>query len=165
MIINLSRSDLARQMLEGALGSKISTAAALLLLQGCLLTLPANKAYGRERQSPQVVKVSSDLLLDQSDKSDAQVVKILGLDTPTLTLVNRGKWQEAEHVLEAQVIDSKVADKQSAWLAFAYLYLNDSAKLKALSDRLGANINELALPKSVEQTNEPNMQPTASAKS
>lgn len=63
---------------------------------------------------------------------------LLGLEPSTLHLVNQGKWDEAAAVLEGQVKGATVANKKTAWLAFAYLYLNNCAKLGALNTACGA---------------------------
>ncbi|HEY9760712.1 MAG TPA: tetratricopeptide repeat protein [Oculatellaceae cyanobacterium] len=63
---------------------------------------------------------------------------LLGLEPSTLHLVNQGKWDEAASVLEGQVKGATVANKKTAWLAFAYLYLNNCAKLGVLNAACGA---------------------------
>ncbi len=60
----------------------------------------------------------------------------LGLDQTTLKLVNSGKWQEATSRLEVSAAGNNQADRTKGWLAFAYLFNNDCAKLDDLSQRL-----------------------------
>jgi tetratricopeptide (TPR) repeat protein len=62
---------------------------------------------------------------------------LLGLEPSTLHLVNQGKWEEAAAVLEKQTTGVTVANKKTAWLAFAYLYLNSCPKLSALNSTCG----------------------------
>jgi tetratricopeptide (TPR) repeat protein len=69
----------------------------------------------------------------------------LGIDHGTQTLVNEGKWQEAATALEAQTAGSKLAGKKEAWLAFAYLYLNNCAKLTGMNDSMGITPSQSAV--------------------
>lgn len=59
-----------------------------------------------------------------------------GLDPKTFKLVNQGNWKEAAARLETLTARSNQPTRNHAWLAFAYMFLNQCDDLKKLSGRL-----------------------------
>ncbi|MDR3614484.1 MAG: tetratricopeptide repeat protein [Candidatus Obscuribacterales bacterium] len=70
-----------------------------------------------------------------------------GLEKKTLKLINCGKWKLAAQKLEAERAKSKLSaspgpesfDVRTAWLAFAYLFDNQTEKLDTLNKNLAAD--------------------------
>jgi len=76
----------------------------------------------------------------KGDKESAPPPRITsGLDAKTFKLVNQGNWKGAAARLETLTASSNQPTRNHAWLAFAYMFLNQCDNLKKLSDRVGTN--------------------------
>lgn len=69
-------------------------------------------------------------------KNSKTVRSATGLDRSTLNLINRGQWKDAKDRLEQVVQTRSVPTAEHAWLAFAYLFLNNCASLDSLSAKV-----------------------------
>ncbi|MDZ4833532.1 MAG: tetratricopeptide repeat protein [Candidatus Melainabacteria bacterium] len=61
------------------------------------------------------------------------------LDAKTFQLVNQGNWKAAAARLETITQKSNLPTRNHAWLAFAYMFLNQCDDLKKLSSRIDLN--------------------------
>ncbi len=59
-----------------------------------------------------------------------------GLDAKTFKLINQGNWKAAAARLESLTHSSNKPTRNHAWLAFAYMFLNQCGDLKSLSEKI-----------------------------
>jgi tetratricopeptide (TPR) repeat protein len=69
---------------------------------------------------------------DQAQDSQfSQTAAALGLDASTLSLINQGRWKDAELSLSTA---AQPGTRTQAWLAFVYMFRNNCQPLKALNE-------------------------------
>lgn len=77
---------------------------------------------------------------DKKEKPGAVPPRITSeLDSKTFQLVNQGNWKAAAARLETLTHKSNLPTRNHAWLAFAYMFLNQCDDLKKLSSRIDMN--------------------------
>lgn len=82
-----------------------------------------------------ITKQRSEALEANAKKTQRQLTKgeSLGLDPFTLKLVNQGNFARVIDRLQLRTQGLSAPNRESAWLAFSYLYLGQCEKLKTLS--------------------------------
>lgn len=76
----------------------------------------------------------------KSSKDDLPPPRITSeLDSKTFKLVNQGNWKAVAARLESLTHKSNLPTRNHAWLAFAYMFLNQCDDLKKLSNRIDMN--------------------------
>lgn len=92
-----------------------------------------------EESSSTVAAPDADETVKRPLKGDAIPARLKsGLDAKTFKFVNQGNWKAAAARLETLTAGSDLPTRNHAWLAFAYMFLNQTESLNKLYDRVTA---------------------------
>lgn len=94
-----------------------------------------NKEAKSDKEEKEATK--SEKSKEKSDRIPPRITS--ELDAKTFKLVNQGNWKAAAARLESLTHKSNLPTRNHAWLAFAYMFLNQCADLKKLSERIDMN--------------------------
>lgn len=100
----------------------------------------ANKQSSDEPQAEKQSDKQSSEKLKKSGKETAEKTPARiksGLDAKTFKLVNQGNWKAVAERLETLTKGSDQPTRNHAWLAFAYMFLNQCDSLNKLDERVG----------------------------
>src|SRR6516225_3075606 len=99
---------------------------AILSLTIPVLLLSGGPAYAEDAPAKEKVVEATT-----KDKKRLSSAKELGLDSANLNLVNHGAFKELAEKLKTQ--SGKHGTRDTAWLAFAYMFIGDCASLDSLA--------------------------------
>lgn len=89
-----------------------------------------------DKQSSEKPKSQKKSGKDTAEKTPERIKS--GLDAKTFKLVNQGNWKGVAERLETLTRGSDQPTRNHAWLAFAYMFLNQCDSLNKLDERVGA---------------------------
>ncbi len=101
----------------------------------------ADKATANPAGASQFPKAAGGLAPAPTGAANMDVVKGVGLKPDELHLVNQGRFTELAQLLSTRLSSESGTGRESAWLAFAYLYLQKCQDLKQMAGSPIANSN------------------------